>query len=77
MDKIKVQEIFMNLISNAVKYTPPGGTITITIDEIPCDKEGYVTFKSCVADNGIGMSEEFLPHIFDSFSRERNTTLGE
>ena len=76
MDKIKVQEIFMNLISNAVKYTPPGGTITITIDEIPCDKEGYVTFKSCVADNGIGMSEEFLPHIFDSFSRERNTTLG-
>lgn len=76
MDKIKVQEIFMNLISNAVKYTPPGGTITITIDEIPYDKEGYVTFKSCVADNGIGMSEEFLPHIFDSFSRERNTTLG-
>lgn len=76
MDKTKVQEIFTNLISNAVKYTPPGGTITITIDEIPCDKEGYVTFKSCVADNGIGMSEEFPPHIFDSFSRERNTTVG-
>lgn len=76
MDKTKVQEIFTNLISNAVKYTPPGGTITITIDEIPCDKEGYVTFKSCVADNGIGMSEEFLPHIFDSFARERNTTVG-
>jgi len=73
-DSTKVQEIFFNLISNAVKYTPEGGTITMRLNEMPSDTEGHVVYKIEVEDTGIGMSEEFLPHIFDEFTRERNTT---
>lgn len=73
-DRTKLQELLTNLISNAVKYTPPGGTITISTRELPCDREGYVCFETKVADTGIGMSKEFLPHLFDSFSRESDTT---
>ena len=75
-DTTKLQEVFTNLISNAVKYTPPGGTVRITTEELPCDREGWCCIRSTVEDNGIGMSKEFLPHLFDSFSRERNTTMG-
>ncbi len=73
-DTTKMQEVFTNLISNAVKYTPPGGKITIETDELPCDREGYCCIRTTVEDTGIGMSADFLPHLFDSFSRERNTT---
>ena len=75
-DVTKIQEIFTNLISNAVKYTPDGGKITVTTTELPGDEPGYVQIKTVVEDSGIGMSKEFLPHIFESFSRERNTTSG-
>ena len=75
-DITKIQEIFTNLISNAIKYTPNGGKITVTTTELPGDEPGYVQVKTVVEDNGIGMSQEFLPHIFESFSRERNTTSG-
>ena len=75
-DVTKIQEIFTNLISNAVKYTPDGGKITVTTTELPGDEPGYVQIKTVVEDTGIGMSKEFLPHIFESFSRERNTTSG-
>ena len=70
------QEIFTNLISNAVKYTPAGGKITVTTTEIPGNEPGYIQLKTVVEDTGIGMSKEFLPHIFESFSRERNTKSG-
>ncbi len=73
-DRTKMQEVLTNLISNAVKYTPPGGKVTITTRELPDDREGCVRIETMVADTGIGMSPEFLPHLFDSFSRERNTT---
>ena len=73
-DSTKLQELFTNLISNAVKYTPPGGKVTIRTRELPFDREGWVRFQTEVEDTGIGMSAEFLPHLFDSFSRERNTT---
>ena len=76
VDMTKMQEIFTNLISNAVKYTPAGGTVKICISELPCEQEGYIRIKCEVSDTGIGMSKEFLPHLFDSFSRERNTTMG-
>ena len=75
-DVTKIQEIFTNLISNAVKYTPDGGRITVTTTELPGDEPGYIQVKSVVEDTGIGMSKEFLPHIFELFSRERNTTSG-
>ena len=75
-DATKVQEIFTNLISNAGKYTASGGQILIKSMELPCDKEGFVRIKTEVADNGIGMSKDFLPLLFDPFAREKNTTLG-
>lgn len=74
-DVTKIQDIYINLVSNAVKYTRVGGTIHIDTVELPSEKEGYVCIKSDIIDNGIGMSKDFLPHIFDSFSRERNTTM--
>ena len=76
VDTTKVQEIFTNLISNALKYTPQGGKIAVIAEEIPCDREGFVKIRTSVADTGIGMSKEFLPQLFDSFTRERNTTAG-
>lgn len=75
-DKTKVSEILSNLISNAVKYTSQGGTITVKIKELPSDKKGYLIIQTIVEDTGIGMSKEFLPHIFDEFSRERNFIMG-
>ena len=73
-DRTKMQEVLTNIISNAVKYTPAGGKVSIITRELPAGREGYVNIETAVQDTGIGMSEEFLPHLFDSFSRERNTT---
>ncbi|MDO4477917.1 MAG: transporter substrate-binding domain-containing protein [Lachnospiraceae bacterium] len=73
-DDTKLSEILLNLMSNAVKYTPAGGRITMTIKELPPEREGWVTFKTVLSDTGIGMSGDFLPHIFDEFAREQNTT---
>ena len=75
-DETKNREVFLNLLSNAVKYTSSGGTVTIRITELECDREGYVRIQTQVIDTGIGMSEEFLPFLFESFTRERNTTDG-
>ena len=75
-DETKNREVFLNLISNAVKYTASGGTVTIRITEIDCDREDCVRIQTQVIDTGIGMSEEFLPSLFEAFSRERNTTAG-
>ncbi|WP_243002005.1 ATP-binding protein [Eubacterium sp. AF22-8LB] len=75
VDSTKMQEILSNLISNAIKYTPEGGKVLIDVQEHPYDKEGYVLIQTKVTDTGIGMSEEFLPSLFDLFTRERNTTL--
>ena len=69
-----IDEIAVNLFSNAVKYTPSGGSITYSLEELPCDKEGYAEYVATISDTGIGMSKEFAEHIFDSFTRERNTT---
>ena len=59
---------------NSLKYTPAGGKITIDIREIPFDRENYIAYKIVVEDTGIGMSEDYLPHIFEEFSREHSTT---
>ena len=75
-DITKTKQILVNLISNAVKYTPAGGTITVAVQELPCEEENSVKIQIQVRDTGIGMSKEFLPTLFDSFSRERNTTVG-
>ena len=75
-DETKNREVFLNLISNAVKYTASGGTVTIRIAELGCDRQDYVRIQTEVIDTGIGMSEEFLPSLFEAFARERNTTAG-
>ena len=75
-DETKNKEIFLNLISNAVKYTASGGRVTIRITELDCDRKDYVRIRTQVIDTGIGMSEEFLPSLFEAFARERNTTAG-
>lgn len=73
-DGTKIREIYVNLVSNAMKYTPRGGNVTITVEELPCEKEGYIKVKSEIKDTGIGMSKEYLPTLFEPFSREQNTT---
>lgn len=75
-DITKIREILSNLISNAIKYTPEGGTVEFITREVPCSRPGYMRVQAEVADNGMGMSEEYLPMLFDAFSRERNTTVG-
>jgi signal transduction histidine kinase/ABC-type amino acid transport substrate-binding protein len=74
-DPIKLREVFINLLSNAYKYTNSGGKVDMVLKELPCDREGYVIYETTIADTGIGMSEDFLPHIFEEFSREGTTTV--
>ena len=64
----------MNIIRNAVKFTPVGGTIHILVKEKASQKAGYAVYSFCIKDNGIGMSKEFQEHVFDSFARERTVT---
>ena len=73
-DAHKIREILLNIMSNAVKYTPDGGTITLTLNEYPCDTEGCSAYVCEVSDTGIGMTEEFQKRIFDEFAREHNST---
>ena len=74
LDRTKVQEIHMNILSNAEKYTPAGGSVFCTLRELPSQREGYVVYESVIRDTGMGISEEFLPHVFDSFAREKTVT---
>lgn len=73
-DMTKIQGILLNVISNAVKYTPEGGRIRISVRDYPHEQEGIRLFETIVEDSGIGISEDFIPHIFDSFSREKSVT---
>ena len=74
-DVTKVEEIFVNILSNALKYTPSNGSVEVDVDELSCDEPGYMIVRTSIMDTGIGMSEEFLPSLFELFTRERNTTL--
>ncbi|MCI7129730.1 MAG: HAMP domain-containing histidine kinase [Lachnospiraceae bacterium] len=73
-DETKLREIFLNILSNALKYTPSGGQVSMSFTEIPCDRPGYAMYQTVIEDTGIGMSEEFLPHLFEEFTRERSST---
>ena len=72
-DSIRLRQVFLNLLTNAVKYTPPGGSIQFEIEEIPCNVPNSATFFTSVIDNGHGMKAEFLEHIFEPFTREVNS----
>ena len=73
-DKTKVEEIILNIVSNSIKYTNPHGKVTVIIEEQASMAENMADYKVIVEDTGIGMSEEFLPHIFEEFSREHTST---
>lgn len=73
-DTTKVKEIFVNILSNAIKYTSSGGSVKVSVDELPCDEAGYMMVRTRVSDTGIGMSQEYLTNIFEAFTRERNVT---
>nr|WP_295277520.1 ATP-binding protein [uncultured Blautia sp.] len=75
MDAPHLSEICLNLISNAIKYTNAGGTISCNVAQISCEKEDWCNMIITITDNGIGMSEEFQKHIFETFERERNSTV--
>ena len=74
-DKLRLNQVLLNLLSNAIKYTPTGGTISFRIEEKPGAPEGYANYEFYIRDTGIGMSEEFVSHIFEPFERERNSTI--
>lgn len=73
-DQTKIREIILNIVGNAIKYTPEGGKVSMKITESPSETSGRALYKLIIEDNGIGMSEEYLPHIFEEFTRERTTT---
>ncbi|MBE5996434.1 MAG: response regulator [Lachnospiraceae bacterium] len=74
-DEVRLEQILINITGNAVKYTPEGGSIRITAEETEEYPDSRSLYRFTVRDTGIGMSEDFLPHIFESFSRETNSTI--
>lgn len=73
-DKTKVREIILNIVSNSLKYTPEGGKVAFNITEEPSEHTDESIYKIVVEDTGIGMSKEYLPHIYEEFTREHSTT---
>ena len=74
IDKLRLNQVLLNIVSNAIKFTQVGGMINIRVSEYPCSREGYANYSFSVKDNGIGMSKEFQDHIFDAFAREQTVT---
>lgn len=74
-DGLRLNQVLLNLLSNAVKYTGAGGKVAIKVVEIAGAPAGYANFEFRIMDTGIGMSEEFVSHIFEPFERERNSTI--
>ncbi len=73
-DKLRLNQVLLNIASNATKFTPVGGTISIKVCEKPSSRNGYATYEFRIKDTGAGMSNEFMEHIFDPFSREATVT---
>ncbi len=74
-DALHVNRILINILGNAVKFTPEGGSITFTLNEKESEHKGYSYYEFVIEDTGIGMSEEFLGHIFEQFAREKSSTV--
>lgn len=74
-DNLRLNQVLLNLLSNSVKYTRAGGTVSLRITEKPGAPSGYAIYEFCIKDNGIGMSPDFVEHIFEPFERERNSTI--
>ncbi len=74
-DKLRLNQVLINIVGNAIKFTPTGGDIIIRLEEKSYQKKGYTTYEFTIKDNGIGMSSEFLGHVFDTFAREQSSTV--
>ncbi len=74
-DKLRLNQVLLNLLSNSVKYTGAGGTVSMRITEKSGAPEGHANYEFVIKDNGIGMSREFVEHIFEPFEREKNSTI--
>ena len=74
-DKLRLNQVLLNLLSNAVKYTTAGGIVSVRVTEKPGAPAGYANYEFNIKDTGIGMSEDFVLHIFEPFERERTTTI--
>ncbi len=73
-DELRIEQVLVNIVSNAIKYTPSGKTVDLIAEEEPVQGNRYL-YRFIVRDTGIGISEEYLPHIFESFTREEKTTV--
>lgn len=74
-DSLRIQQVFLNIMGNAIKYTPDGGEISLTVREVPLSKPSIGCYEFIFADNGIGMSKEFQKHIFEPFKREEDLRI--
>ena len=74
-DKLRLNQVLLNLLSNAVKYTRAGGIVSVRVTEKPGAPAGSANYEFRIRDTGIGMSEEFVSHIFEPFEREKNSTI--
>lgn len=74
-DQVRLSQVVLNCVSNAQKYSSKGGKVEVLLKELPEEKSGYGSYRLVIQDNGIGMSEEFLEHMFDPFEREENSTV--
>ena len=74
-DKLRLNQVLLNLLSNAMKFTMPGGMVSVRILQKEKAPEGYASYEFQVKDTGIGMSSEFLQHVFEPFERERTSTV--
>ncbi|WP_425756736.1 response regulator [Ihubacter sp. rT4E-8] len=73
-DRLRLNQVLLNLLSNSIKYTGAGGTVSLKVIEKPGAAPGFANFEFHIKDNGIGMKEDFVAHIFEPFERERNST---
>ncbi len=74
-DKLRLNQVLLNILSNAMKYTGPGGTVSVRIIQTDDAPEGYASYQFRIKDTGIGMSKEFLKHLFEPFEREQTSTV--
>ena len=74
-DELRIEQVLVNIAGNAIKYTPEGKTVDLTAIEEAGSLPGRAKYRFVIKDTGIGISEEYLPHIFESFTREENTTI--
>ena len=74
-DKNRLNRVLLNLVSNAYKFTPEGGTVSVTVGQLASEQEGFGLYEIRVADSGIGMSKEFAAKVFEAFERERTSTV--